>query len=552
VNVGEYDEDWGPQSDAGPNLAQVTSAALVGVDGLPVIVEVDLLRRLPGMTMGGMAARAIKESPDRVRSALEKAGYEWPKKRVVVNLAPSDLPKGGTGFDLPVAVALLRAAGEIPPGPAERFLLIGELGLTGEVRPVPGVLAAALAAREQGLEGVVVARDNGAEAALVDGLEVWPVSSLAEVASLLSGEARPLPVDPPQPARFRLGEPDLSEVRGLDWPRFALEVAAAGGHNLMLVGPPGTGKSMLSQRMPSILPPLTRDEALEVTRIHSAGGVLPPGAGLVERRPFRAPHHTVTPAALAGGGAPIRPGEITLAHLGVLFLDEMPEFQRSALEVLRQPLEDQAVAVARANARVTFPADFQLVATANPCPCGYYWDEKRPCQCNPHQIQTYRTRLSGPLLDRIDIFAYVPRVAYEQLGSDEQGEPSTAVRERVLRAREVQLARLDDRPAGLRRNARMTRTDLGRFCSLDPASTALMKRCVDDGSLSARAHDRVLRVARTVADLRGHPRLNTEDVVDAVDLRVGAHPLESMRNPAEPADEVFPAIPNQPRPHAAG
>jgi magnesium chelatase family protein len=551
--VSEYEAHRRPDSeDDGQMLAQVMSATLVGVDGVPVTVEVDLIRRLPGMSMGGMLARAVKESPDRVRSSVEGAGWDWPKKRVVVNLAPSNLPKVGTGFDLPIAVALLRAAGEIPPGPAERFLLVGELGLTGEVRPVPGVLAAALAARNAGLEGVVVPRENGAEAALVEGLEVWPVTSLVEVASLLAGESQPQSVAPPQPLQFRPHEPDLCEVRGLPWPRFALEVAAAGGHNLMLVGPPGTGKSMLSQRLPSILPPLTRDEALEVTRIHSAGGVLPPGAGLVERRPFRAPHHTVTPQALAGGGAPIRPGEITLAHLGVLFLDEMPEFQRSALEVLRQPLEDQAVAVARAAARVSFPADFQLVATANPCNCGYVWDNQRPCQCNPHQVQVYRNRLSGPLLDRIDIFAYVPRVAYEELGSAEQGEPSAAVRRRVLRAREVQLERFADRPAGLRRNARMSRADLERFCALHDEAKQLMKRCVDEGSLSARAHDRVLRVARTVADLRGNVRLSTEDVVDAVDLRVGAHPLESMRNPAEPADAPLSMTHKSPRPHAAG
>jgi len=517
-------------------MAQAMSATLVGVDARPVVVEVDLANRLPSIQTVGLPMRAVKESEDRVRAAIVAGGFEWPKKRVVINLAPADLPKSGTGFDLPIAVAVLRAHGKVSEQRADDYLLIGELGLDGRLRPVPGVLAATMAAREAGLDGVIVPLSNGAEASLVDDVHVVAAETLADVAGFLDGKLDPPPVPGDAVDLQNIeGCPDLSDVRGLEWPRCALEIAAAGGHNLMLVGPPGTGKSMMARRLPSILPPLTREEALEVTRIHSAGGALAPGMGMVRRRPFRSPHHTVTPQALAGGGVPIRPGEITLAHRGVLYLDEIPEFPRAALEVLRQPLEDQAVVVARASQRVVFPADFQLVATANPCPCGFAWDRQRPCQCNPHQVQVYQGRTSGPLLDRIDLFAEVPRIAYEQLGSEAAGEASAVVRERVVAARQRQLARLDDRPQGQRSNARLTKADIEVHCRLDRGGRDLMRQAVDDGYLSPRAHDRVLRVARTVADLADRDRISDADVLDAVELRVGGHPLERKDRSSMPA-----------------
>ncbi len=493
----------------------VWSGAVIGVEGRAVAVEVDLVRRLPRTLVVGLPGKAIKESVERVRSAIVAAGAEYPRKRVTVNLAPADLPKVGTHFDLPIAMSILAAADEQLAGAVEHTLFAGELSLTGELRPVRGALPLTLMAAEQGLKRVVLPAACAAEGAVVPEVEVLAARDLAQVLAAFQGGAW-LPAAEPRPPQDQHHQLDLSDVRGQPLARRALEVAAAGGHNLLLVGSPGCGKSMLAKRMPTILPPLSFDEALAVTRVHSVAGLLPAGSGLVGHRPFRAPHHSVSTAGLLGG-ASMRPGELSLAHCGVLFLDEVPEFSRSVLEQLRGPLEDRELVISRAAGSVRFPASCTLVAAANPCPCGFLGHPTRPCRCTDSAVLRYAGRLSGPLLDRIDLHVAVDPVQPEELLGSPPGESSRAVRERVLAARRMQAARY----AGLSLtcNAELDGPAARQAAALDTGARTMLEDAAHSLGLSGRGCDRVLKVARTLADLDASGPVRLHHVAEALGLR---------------------------------
>ncbi len=503
-------------------LAKVFSGAVYGVDAYQVEIEVNAGGGLPDVIIVGLPDAAVKESKDRVDTALRNSGFEPPDGRTTINLAPADIKKEGPSFDLPIALGMLAALHEITPERLERFCIVGELALSGAVRRVKGVLPIALSARERGVTGMLVPYDNAEEAAVVDGLKVYPVDTLRQAADFLAGrlelESRHLDMEELFEHHDEYEE-DFSDVKGQEYAKRALEVAVAGGHNLLAIGPPGTGKTMLAKRVPSILPPMTLDEALSATKIHSIAGTLPAHHALLVRRPFRSPHHTISDAGLLGGGSYPAPGEVSLAHRGVLFLDELPEFHRNVLEVLRQPLEDGRVTISRAAMSVTFPSQFMLVAAMNPCPCGYYGDPKNECRCTPLQIQRYHNKISGPLLDRIDIHLEVPAVRYQELTATERGETSAAIRERVMAARRIQQERFRDQ-AQVHCNADMRSRDLTRYAKLEAEAADLLKMAITELNFSARAYDRILKVARTVADLDGGPEvIRTPHISEAIQYR---------------------------------
>ena len=500
-------------------LARVFTCAVVGLDGVVIEVEVDTSNGLPTIIIVGLPDAAVQESRERVQAAIKNSALFFPRKRLTINLAPAAVRKEGPAYDLPIAVGILAASEQLPLDKLDKALIIGELSLDGSVRHVSGILPLAATARDQGFRKVFVPAIDAPEAALIPDIEIVPVSSLKALHDHLTGEEQIIPQDPLclDELRTNLPQTDFKDIKGQEQVKRALEVASAGNHNMLMIGPPGAGKTLLARSLPGIMPGLPIEEALDVTRIYSIVDQLPEGTPLIRQRPFRAPHHTISHAGLVGGGNWPQPGEISLAHRGVLFLDELPEFGRRVLEVLRQPLEDKHVTISRAQGSLTFPANFQLIGAMNPCPCGYFGDPVKPCSCSNQVINRYQKRISGPMLDRIDIHIEVPRVDYEKLSDDRSGEPSLAIQKRVEAAREHQYARFKD--TTLTCNADMGPSEIYQYCPLNDACRSLMRSAMQQMQLSARAYHRILKLGRTIADLAGDESMDTPHLAEALQYR---------------------------------
>ncbi len=500
-------------------LAKTYGSAIYGIDALIITIEVNVGKGSKFFLVG-LPDNAVKESHERILAALSNVGKKFPKRRVVINMAPADIKKEGSAYDLPIALGLLAASSQLSGEHLHEYVVMGELSLDGTIKPINGTLPIALVAKQRGFKGVIVPVENAPEAAIVDDVEVYGAHQLLEVCDFLEDRKSLQQFQKNRDEQFleNLNHFDFAEVKGQENIKRALEIAAAGGHNVIMIGPPGSGKTMLAKRISSILPPMSLEEAIETTKIHSVAGILKKSASLILNRPFRSPHHTISDAGLVGGGSYPQPGEISLAHNGVLFLDELPEFKRTVLEVMRQPMEDRVVTISRARITVEYPAGFMLVAAMNPCPCGYYNHPTRACVCSPGTVKRYLNRISGPLFDRIDLHVEVVPVPFKHLAETHSGEPSVAIRKRVIQARKLQEERFKNNKK-VHSNAQMTRKDLSQFCKLDNESLQLLKTAMEKLSLSARAYDRIIKVSRTIADLENGQNIQTQHLAEAIQYR---------------------------------